>query len=126
MGVEEWSKAVPHGATPHPNPPPAETAYTRVSATRKSDRNRQQPISIGGGSRSGTAYLNLAPMRAPRRFRTSRCVTLARSRVVQCLLDRLRCAVDHNRARINLLNQKMQASNRADPYVGVTDFLTLH
>ena len=39
---------MPHSAPPHPDPPPAETAYTRVSAHERSDRNRQQPISIGG------------------------------------------------------------------------------
>jgi hypothetical protein len=48
VGVEPGGIAVPLGTTPHPNPPPAETAYTRVSATELSDRNRQQPISIGG------------------------------------------------------------------------------
>jgi 4-amino-4-deoxy-L-arabinose transferase-like glycosyltransferase len=37
--------------TPHPSPPPAETAYTRVLATQQSDRNRQQPISMGGRER---------------------------------------------------------------------------
>jgi hypothetical protein len=48
VGVGSGGTAVPSGTTPHPDPPPAETAYTRVSATRLSDRNRQQPISIGG------------------------------------------------------------------------------
>jgi Family of unknown function (DUF5681) len=48
VGVEPGGITVPHGTTPHPDPPPAETAYTRVSATELSDRNRQQPISIGG------------------------------------------------------------------------------
>src|SRR5215472_7952907 len=60
VGVRECGTAVPRGTTPHPNPPPAETAYTRVSATRKSDRNRQQPISIGG--RESTRP-NLTPIR---------------------------------------------------------------
>jgi N-methylhydantoinase A len=48
VGVGRDGTAVPHGTTPHPDPPPAETAYTRVSGTQQSDRNRQQPISIGG------------------------------------------------------------------------------
>ncbi len=48
VGVERCSTAVPRSTTPHPDPPPAETAYTRVSATRQSDQNRQQPILIGG------------------------------------------------------------------------------
>jgi Family of unknown function (DUF5681) len=48
VGVEPVGTPLPHGMTPHPDPPPAETAYTRVSATELSDRNRQQPISIGG------------------------------------------------------------------------------
>jgi hypothetical protein len=48
VGVEPVCTAVSHGTTPHPDPPPAETAYMRVSATQQSDRNRQQPISIGG------------------------------------------------------------------------------
>ncbi len=48
VGVEPVGTAVPRGPTPRPDPPPAETAYTRVSATQQSDRNRQQPISIGG------------------------------------------------------------------------------
>jgi hypothetical protein len=56
--------------TPHPDPPPAETAYTRVSATQKSDRNRLQPISIGGREqqRAGpplTAVRPPAPWRTP-------------------------------------------------------------
>jgi Family of unknown function (DUF5681) len=60
VGVEPDGIAVPLGTTPHPNPPPAETAYTRVSATELSDRNRQQPISIGG--RESTRP-NLTPVR---------------------------------------------------------------
>jgi Family of unknown function (DUF5681) len=60
VGVEPDGIAVPLGTTPHPNPPPAETAYTRVSATELSDRNRQQPISIGG--RESTRP-NLTPKR---------------------------------------------------------------
>jgi branched-chain amino acid transport system ATP-binding protein len=40
---------VSDSSTPTPDPSPAETAYTRVSATLLSDRNRQQPISIRGG-----------------------------------------------------------------------------
>src|SRR5215468_6268279 len=38
VGVEPVGTPVPHGTTPHPDPPPAETAYTRVSATELSDR----------------------------------------------------------------------------------------
>ena len=53
---------VPPGTTPTPDPSPAETAYTRVSATQLSDRNRQQPISIEGGERARQA---LAPSVAP-------------------------------------------------------------
>ena len=52
-------------ATPHPDPPPAETAYTRVSATRLSDRNRQQPISIGGREQRRRAVLRLPLTIAP-------------------------------------------------------------
>jgi N-methylhydantoinase A len=48
VGVEPVDTPVLHGTPPHTDPPPAETAYTRVSATQLSDRNRQQPISIGG------------------------------------------------------------------------------
>jgi Family of unknown function (DUF5681) len=48
VGVEPVGAPVALGTTPHPNPPPAETAYTRVSATELNDRNRQQPISTGG------------------------------------------------------------------------------
>jgi len=58
--------------THHPDPPPAETAYTWVSATRQSDRNRQQPISIGGREKKATALLSwfdrhrrVLPWRAP-------------------------------------------------------------
>jgi ATP-dependent helicase HrpB len=50
------SKA-PTGATPTPDSSPAETAYTRVSAAQLSGRNRQQPISIGGGERRRPATL---------------------------------------------------------------------
>src|SRR5712671_7813299 len=46
---------VPRDTTPTPDPSPAETAYTRVSATQLSDRNRQQPISIGGGEKQVAA-----------------------------------------------------------------------
>jgi DNA polymerase-3 subunit gamma/tau len=53
---------VPPGTTPTPDPSPAETSYTRVSATQLSDRNRQQPISIEGGERARQA---LAPSVAP-------------------------------------------------------------
>jgi DNA ligase-associated metallophosphoesterase len=42
-----------------PSPSPAETAYTRVSATQLSDRNRQQPISIGGGEKIVVAGITL-------------------------------------------------------------------
>jgi 4-diphosphocytidyl-2-C-methyl-D-erythritol kinase len=55
VGVEPVCTPVPHGTTPHPDPPAAETAYTRVSATEQSDRNRQQPISIGGRESYGAA-----------------------------------------------------------------------
>jgi hypothetical protein len=34
VGVGEGGKALPHRRAPHPDPPPAETAYTRVSATQ--------------------------------------------------------------------------------------------
>src|SRR5579864_5013342 len=51
--------------TPHPDPPPAETAYTRVSATHLSDRNRQQPISIGG--REKETATSARPFRRDRR-----------------------------------------------------------
>src|SRR5262249_38907452 len=54
-GSGAFGTAAPHGSTPTPNPSPAETAYTRVSATQLSDRNRQQPISIGGGEQARTA-----------------------------------------------------------------------
>jgi 4-diphosphocytidyl-2-C-methyl-D-erythritol kinase len=54
-GVEEWSKTVPDGTTPHSDLPSAETAYTRVSATQRGDRNRQQPISIGRREPQGAA-----------------------------------------------------------------------
>src|SRR5215813_1079451 len=63
VGVGEWATSVLRGTTPHPIPPPAETAHTRVSATRKSDRNRQQPISIGGRESKRPPFVNLAPMR---------------------------------------------------------------
>ena len=66
VGVEPVGTPVPHGTTPHPDPPPAETAYTRVSATELSDRNRQQPISIGG--RESTR-----PNLTPRRRGVRRC-----------------------------------------------------
>src|SRR6266446_2777657 len=65
VGVGRCGTSVPHGTTPHPIPPPAETAYTRVSATRQSDRNRQQPISIGGRESSRLPFVNLAPMPYP-------------------------------------------------------------
>jgi len=46
---------VSYSSTPTPDPSPAETAYTRVSVTQLSDRNRQQPISIGGGEQRSAA-----------------------------------------------------------------------
>src|SRR6516165_3933497 len=46
-GSRDYGPTVPHSPTPTHDPSPAETAYTRVSATQLSDRNRQQPISIG-------------------------------------------------------------------------------
>src|SRR5215831_8137297 len=50
MGLGWGSAGVaPPCPAARPLPPLAKTAYTRVSATRYSDRNRQQPISIGGG-----------------------------------------------------------------------------
>jgi len=41
--------AVPHPTTPTPDPSPAEPRYSEGSATRESDRSRQQPTSVGGG-----------------------------------------------------------------------------
>jgi hypothetical protein len=71
VGVEPGGITVPHGTTPHPNPPPAETAYTRVSATELSDRIRQQPTSIGGresarpNQRRGVLPRRNGPERSP-------------------------------------------------------------
>jgi methylmalonyl-CoA mutase len=49
--------SVPHSATPTPDPSPAEPGFSRGSATHKSDRNRQQPISVGGGEKKAVAAL---------------------------------------------------------------------
>src|SRR6266849_786028 len=62
VGVGGGDTSVPRGTTPHPIPPPAETAYTRVSATHQSDRNRQQPISIRGRESTRLPFVNPAPM----------------------------------------------------------------
>src|SRR5216684_7392149 len=43
--------AVPPLATPTPDPSPAEPRYSEGSATRQSDRSRQQPTSVGGGEK---------------------------------------------------------------------------
>ena len=51
-GSSGFAPKVPSGTTPTPDPSPAETAYTRVSATQLSDRNRQQSISMGGGEKA--------------------------------------------------------------------------
>jgi glycosyltransferase involved in cell wall biosynthesis len=48
-GAGGWALKAPAGTIPTPDPSPAETVFTRVSATELSDRNRQQPISIGRG-----------------------------------------------------------------------------
>jgi DNA helicase II / ATP-dependent DNA helicase PcrA len=42
---------VPTGATPTPDPSPAERRYSEGSASRESDRSRQQPTSVGGGDK---------------------------------------------------------------------------
>jgi hypothetical protein len=63
------------------SPPPAETAYTRVSATELSDRNRQQPISIGG--RESTRP-NLTPRRRGVRRRRSPAVNAGKIREGHC------------------------------------------
>jgi enoyl-CoA hydratase/carnithine racemase len=49
------AQKVPTGATPIPDPSPAEPRYSEGSATQQSDRNRQQPISVGGGEQGGGA-----------------------------------------------------------------------
>jgi long-chain acyl-CoA synthetase len=40
---------LPNRTTPTPDPSPAEPRYSEGSATRQSDRSRQQPTSVGGG-----------------------------------------------------------------------------
>ena len=45
--------AVPYSPTPTPDPSPAEPRYSEGSALQQSDRNRQQPTSVGGGEKRG-------------------------------------------------------------------------
>src|SRR5258708_947584 len=58
-GARDHGPTAPYSPTPTPDPSPAATSRTRVSATQVSDRNRQQPISIGGGEEAA------GPLRAP-------------------------------------------------------------
>jgi G3E family GTPase len=57
---------VPTGTTPTRDPSPAEPRYSEGSATQQSDRNRQQPISVGGGEQVGVAAADRASLDALR------------------------------------------------------------
>src|SRR6266478_4214627 len=50
-GSGDLGAEVPHSPTPTPDPSPAEPRYNEGSATKKSDRSRQQPTSVGGGEK---------------------------------------------------------------------------
>ncbi len=52
-GSGRCGNAVPASPTPTPDPSPAEPRYSEDSATQQSDRNRQEPISVGGGGKKG-------------------------------------------------------------------------
>ena len=50
-GSSRGALSVPNLPTPTPDPSPAEPRYSEGSATRQSDRSRQQPTSVGGGEK---------------------------------------------------------------------------
>src|SRR5712671_5939898 len=56
-GSGSCGSASPQSPTPTPDPSPAEPRYSEGSATQQSDRNRQQPISVGGGEKKGSPVM---------------------------------------------------------------------
>ena len=50
--VGDYGAAVPQSPTPTPDPSRAEPRYSDGAGTQRSDRNRQQPISVGGGEKA--------------------------------------------------------------------------
>src|SRR5215475_13199582 len=51
-GSRDYGAAVSPSPTPTPDPSRAEPRYSDGAGTQRSDRNRQQPISVGGGEKA--------------------------------------------------------------------------